>query len=45
MKKKKDYEQALKRLEAIFDAKKGTSEGYELNRLVSLIEEYEKDIL
>ena len=30
IKTKKDYSQALERLEVIFDAKKGTSEGDEL---------------
>lgn len=37
----KDYEQALQRLELIFDAKKGTKEGDELEILGALIEDYE----
>lgn len=40
---KKDYEQALARLEEIFDAKKGTSEGDELEVLGMLIEKYENE--
>ena len=38
---KKDYEQALTRLEVIFDSKKGTDEGDELEILGILIENYE----
>ncbi len=38
-----DYKQALKRLEEIFDAKKGTEEGDELEILSILIENYEKE--
>lgn len=38
---KKDYEQALERLEVIFDAKKGTDKGDELEILGMLIENYE----
>ena len=38
---KKDYEQALTRLEVIFDSKKGTDEGDELEILAMLIENYE----
>ena len=41
IKNKKDYEQALERLEIIFDAKKGSSEGDELEILGILIEKYE----
>jgi HTH-type transcriptional regulator/antitoxin HigA len=37
----KDYQQALKRLSVIFDAKKGTREGDELEILGILIEKYE----
>jgi HTH-type transcriptional regulator/antitoxin HigA len=37
-----DYKKALRRLELIFDAKKGTSEGDELEILGILIENYEK---
>lgn len=40
---KKDYEQALERLEAIFDAKKGTAKGDELEILGILIENYENE--
>ena len=38
-----DYNQALERLEVIFDAKKGTKEGDELEVLGILIEKYEDD--
>ena len=38
---KKDYEQALDRLEVIFDSKKGTDKGDELEILGMLIEKYE----
>ncbi|KAB1158124.1 helix-turn-helix domain-containing protein [Flavobacterium luteum] len=37
----KDYNQALERLEMIFDAKNGTSEGDELEVLGILIDQYE----
>ncbi len=40
---KKDYEQALSRLEVIFDSKKGTDKGDELEILGMLIENYEKE--
>lgn len=40
---KKDYEQALERLEVIFDAKKGTDKGDELEILGILIENYENE--
>ena len=40
---KKDYEQALERLEVIFDAKKGTDKGDELEILGMLIENYENE--
>ena len=36
-----DYNHALKRLEIIFDAKKGTEEGDELELLGMLIDQYE----
>lgn len=36
-----DYEKALERLETIFDAKKGTDEGDELEILSILIDNYE----
>lgn len=41
IKTKKDYEQALERLEVIFDAKKGTKDGDELEILGILISQYE----
>jgi len=41
IKSKKDYKLAIKRLEAIFDAKAGTVEGNELEILSILIEHYE----
>ncbi|MEO6721334.1 MAG: helix-turn-helix domain-containing protein [Ferruginibacter sp.] len=40
---KKDYEQALARLEVIFDAKKRTEDGDELEILGMLIENYENE--
>jgi HTH-type transcriptional regulator / antitoxin HigA len=40
---KKDYEQALERLEVIFDAKKNTDKGDELEILGMLIENYENE--
>ncbi len=43
IKTKKDYNQALERLEVIFDAKKGTQEGDELELLGILIERYENE--
>ena len=43
IKTKKDYEQALARLEVIFDAKKGTSQGDELEILGILIDQYENE--
>ncbi|RZK06358.1 MAG: helix-turn-helix domain-containing protein [Flavobacterium sp.] len=39
----KDYEQALERLEVIFNAKKGSPEGDELEVLGILIDQYEND--
>jgi HTH-type transcriptional regulator/antitoxin HigA len=41
IKTKKDYEQALERLELIFDSRKGSIEGDELEILGILIEQYE----
>ena len=38
-----DYNQALERLEIIFDAKNGTSEGDELEVLGILIDQYENE--
>lgn len=43
MKTMKDYNQAMERLEVLFDAKKGTPEGYELEVLSILIERYENE--
>ena len=43
IKTKKDYQQALNRLEVIFDAKKGTAEGDELEILGILIDQYENE--
>ena len=43
IKTKNDYEQALTRLETLFDAKKETSKGDELEVLSLLIEKYEND--
>jgi len=39
----KDYNQALERLELIFDAKKGSNDGDELEVLGILIDNYEKE--
>ena len=43
IKTKKDYEQALDRLEVIFDAKKGTAKGDELELLGMLVDNYENE--
>jgi HTH-type transcriptional regulator/antitoxin HigA len=43
IKTKKDYQLALTRLEVIFDAKKNSKEGDELEILSMLIEKYEKE--
>jgi len=43
LKTKKDYDQALERLEMIFDAKKWSKEGDELEVLGMLIEQYENE--
>ena len=43
LKTENDYSQALKRLEIIFDAKKGTENGDELELLSILIEQYETE--
>ena len=43
IKTEKDYNLALERLEVIFDAKKGTAKGDELELLGMLIEQYEND--
>ncbi|MDQ3111998.1 MAG: helix-turn-helix domain-containing protein [Bacteroidota bacterium] len=39
---KKDYEQALKRMEKIWGAKGGTPEGDELDILATLVDKYEE---
>jgi HTH-type transcriptional regulator/antitoxin HigA len=43
LKTKKDYQAAMNRLEAIFDAKPGTPEGDELEVLGILIDKYEQE--
>ncbi len=43
IKTEQDYEEALKRLELIFDAQKNTAEGDELEVLGILIEKYEDE--
>ena len=43
IKTKKDYTQALSRMELIFDSKKGSSQGDELEVLGILIENYENN--
>jgi len=43
IKTENDYNQTLKRLELIFDAKKGTQEGDELELLGILIDQYENE--
>jgi HTH-type transcriptional regulator/antitoxin HigA len=43
IKTEKDYQKALKRLEIIFDAPKGTKEGDELELLGFIIEKYEEE--
>ena len=43
IKTKKDYGDALKRMEVIFDAKPGTKQGDELEVLSILIEKYEDE--
>lgn len=43
LKTEKDYRKALDRLEIIFDSKKGTEEGDELDLLSLLIENYERE--
>ena len=43
IKTEENYNQALKRLDDIFDAKKGTEEGDELELLGLLIEHYENE--
>jgi HTH-type transcriptional regulator/antitoxin HigA len=43
IKTERDYQNALKRLEVIFDAKKGSKDGDELELLSQLIVNYEKE--
>lgn len=43
IKTRKDYQEALSRLEQIFDAKRGSAEGDELEVLGVLIDTYEKN--
>lgn len=43
IKTKKDYQQALVRLEVIFDSKKGSPKGDELEILGMLVDNYEKE--
>jgi HTH-type transcriptional regulator/antitoxin HigA len=43
IKTEEDYQAALERLEMVFDAKKDTSEGDELELLSLLIDQYEKE--
>jgi HTH-type transcriptional regulator/antitoxin HigA len=43
IKTENDYNQALERLELIFDAKRGTQEGDELELLGILIDQYENE--
>lgn len=43
IKSEKDYNQALERLEIIFDSKKGTENGDELELLGMLIDQYENE--
>ena len=43
IKTENDYNQALKRLEIIFDAKRGTEQGDELEVLGLLIDQYENE--
>lgn len=43
IKNKKDYQQAIARLDVIFDAKRGTAEGDKLEILGILIDQYENE--
>lgn len=43
IKTEKDYDEAMERLETLFDAKKGTPEGDELEVMGILIDQYEKE--
>lgn len=42
VKNEKDYQRALARMERIFDARKGSKEGDELEILATLVDAYEK---
>ena len=44
IKNEKEYQEVLLKLEGLFDALPGTSEGEELLRLVKLIEDWENKI-
>jgi HTH-type transcriptional regulator/antitoxin HigA len=44
IKTKDEYQEALERLEVIFDARRNTPEGDELELLSKLIDNYEKSI-
>ncbi len=44
LKTEKDYEQALARIDELFDAKPGTKEADELELLVALVELYEQQL-
>ena len=41
IKTEKDYDQAIKRIEQLWGAKKGTQDGDELDLLATLVEAYE----
>ena len=43
IKTERDYQKAMKRLESIFEAKKGSKDGDELELLSLLVDNYEKD--
>lgn len=43
IKSEKDYTEAMKRLEVIFDVKKGSAEGDELEILGILVDQYENE--
>jgi HTH-type transcriptional regulator/antitoxin HigA len=43
IKTEKEYDSALDRINDLMDANPGTAEADELDRLVSLVEEYEKE--
>lgn len=43
IKSEKDYTEAMKRLDVIFDAKKGSAEGDELEILGILVDQYENE--